>query len=71
MLEMSLNDDVNEYISWNPFIYVRSMIFVNYSMMNIWYCWWTPAVHDEIMMIWMYYVEVLCWFLKNMKLDDD
>ena len=71
MLEMSLNDKMIKYIPWNPCIYVRSMIFVKYSMMNTWLCWWTPTVHVWFMMIWMYYVEVLWWFLKNVKIDDD
>ena len=71
MLEMKLDDDMNEYMPWDSCIKVRSMNFVNYSMMNIWYCWWTPAEHDEFIMIWICYVEVLYWFLKKMKLDYD
>ena len=71
MLEMKLDDDMNEYMPRDLCINVRSMNFFNYSIMNIWHCWWTPAVHDEFMIIWICYVEVLCWFLKKMKLDDD
>ena len=67
---MSLNDYMNDYMPWNSCRYVRSIIFVNFGMMNIWDCWWTPTVNDELLMIWICYVEVLCWFLKKMMLYD-
>ena len=71
MLETSLNDDMIKYILWNPYIYVRSMILVEYRMINTWLCWWTPAVHVWFMMLWMFHVEIIWWFLMIMKLDDD
>ena len=71
MIEMNLNDDMIKYMPWNPCIYVGSMIFVEYNMMNTWLCWWTPAVHVWFMMIWMSYVEIFWWFLMIMKIYDD
>ena len=35
MLEMMLDDDMNEYMPWESCIWIRSMIFVNFGMMNI------------------------------------
>ena len=71
ILELSLNDDTYKYMSWYPGIYIRSIMFVDYSMMNTWYCWWTPAVHVWFMMLWMFHVEIIWWFLMIMKLHDD
>ena len=39
MLKMSLNDDIIKYMSWNLCSCLRSMIFVEYNMMNIWIYW--------------------------------
>ena len=71
MLEMSLNDDMIIYMPWNLCLYVRSMIFVEYNMMNIWICWWTPGAYIWFMIIWLsicheIYVYMLdLWLLLN------
>ena len=51
MLDLGLNDVIMMHMWYNHDIYVRSMIYDDYSMMNMWTTWWTPAVHVKILMI--------------------
>ena len=51
MLDLGLNDVIMMHMWYNHNIYVRSMIYDDYSMMNMWTTWWTPAIHVKILMI--------------------
>ena len=58
MLEMSLNDDMMMYTSWNPCLYVRSIFLLIIA-------WWTHDYVDEHLLyifgLWWYE----CFMLKS------
>ena len=71
MLDLSLNEVTMKYMPCNLDIYAKSIIYVEYNLMNIWTWWWTPAVHVWYVMIIMLYVGLFKCFRMILMLDDD
>ena len=71
MLDLSLNEVTMKYMPSNLDIYAKSMIYVEYNLMNmrIWYG--IPAVHIRISILYMFHVGSLWWFMIDMMLYDD